>query len=143
MIRTAVIGWLVAATLSGPWLCCCAAAAPARDRTADPAPAAPAKPKRSCCGHKKAADGPKKDAPPDRPHKAPCPCKESAAKASVVPQPPAGGFEFAAAAASGDTLPPCTDVLPPVAAVTTGLSPDATSQPTAEVLLHVFHNLRC
>jgi hypothetical protein len=135
MVRLAVTGWLVVATLLGPWLCCCAAAAPARgaaDRTAVPAAVAPTP---SCCSHKKkAAEPPAKGDPrPDHPHHD-CPCKAGVAKVSAAP----AEVEFVAPAA----LLPIGNLVESVTTLPHADRGEGWSL-SADVLLHVFHNLRC
>jgi hypothetical protein len=136
MVRLAVTGWLVVATLLGPWLCCCAAAAPARaaaDRTTVPAAVAP---KPSCCSHKKKAAEPQDNTPrPDHPHHD-CPCKAGVAKLSVAPAP--AEVEFLAPAA----LLPIGSLVESVTTLPHADRGEGRSL-SADVLLHVFHNLRC
>jgi hypothetical protein len=144
MFRLVVIHQLVLSLIVGPMLCCCATARLGRDAKPDARATASTdhSHSRTCCGHgQKPSDGgrPKPTDP------AKCPCKDSPAKTTTVPEATVSATDtlsFVSAGTPALDLPVLLDQRP-------GLSRPAarfnhrSACPSADDLLFAHHNLRC
>jgi len=149
MVRQAITFWLIFGTAIGHGLCCCtvaSASVPTRDANRTVVPATSKKTTRLCCGNQAQTSEPgKNDQKPDQNHRSPCPCKEKAEKATVLPPQTGSGVDFAGKTTAGP-LDYAVQSEHSYAAIsahdTRGESPGGVFLST-EKLLHVFHNLRC
>jgi hypothetical protein len=139
MVRLVVSAWLVVATFFGPWLCCCTVSAFIRSAVSHE--------QTHCTCHQKAAEREQPNhSRPDHNHHHDhdhdsCPCKHSIAKVAVVPQSASAGVE--SSPLSYVNLLPVGGV--DVLTARHSIYADRRGGPplSADVLLHVFHNLRC
>lgn len=144
MLRLVVIHQLVLSLIVGPMLCCCTTARLGRDAKPDAYAASTANHShtQTCCGH---GQTPKEDGPSKPTDPAKCPCKDSPAKVSVVPEATTQAADTLAVVWLGTAaldLPVSLELRPgltrPAARFThrsSGLS--------ADDLLFAHHNLRC
>lgn len=144
MFRLVVIHQLVLSLIVGPMLCCCTTARLGRDVKSDARAATAADHSRTqtCCGHGRTPteDGPSKPTDPAK-----CPCNDSPANVSAVPEATTQAADALAVVWLGTAaldLPASLELRPgltrPAARFahrSSGLSPDD--------LLFAHHNLRC